>query len=50
MYCMHYAVWTKNPGRYSDSKKKKKNSNTAILSCNHKGDVSARAILVKNAS
>lgn len=30
--------------------KKKKNSNTAILPCNHKGDVSARAILVKNAS
>lgn len=31
-------------------KKKEKHSNTAILPCNHKGDVSARAILVKNAS
>ena len=31
-------------------KKKKKHSNTAILPCNHKSDVSARAILVKNAS
>ena len=46
---MHYAVWTKNPTRNSDLKKKKP-SNTAILPCNQKGDVSARAILVKNAS
>lgn len=43
---MHYAAWTKNPGRNSDSK----NSNTTILPCNYKGDVSAKAILVKNAS